>query len=229
VLLDKEWAKNKTVLAPKPKKPLGRSPSSSSRHQVSQSRDLAYVLFTSGSTGMPKGVMIEQESLTNLVTVMSKEFALSPNDRTFQNPSYAFDISVMDIWTTLTCGATLYLHPPNVVSGPELAKFLRTHKLNFFLITPSVLATLCGEHLPDLKIINIGGEPTPLALMKEFAPNRRFIIGYGPTECTVACTSNICTGREETGLVTLGHTLPNYKIYILDENLQPTPIGIPGT
>lgn len=106
VVLDTEWSKIQQS---------GRASTTKSAPRSGHS-NLAYVLYTSGSTGVPKGVMVEQGSVTSLITTITPSiFKFGPGDRTIQNTTFAFDMSVEEIWCTFLAGATLYLKPIDVV------------------------------------------------------------------------------------------------------------------
>lgn len=124
-------------------------------------------------------------------------------------------------------GASLYLIPTTVVAGPDLANFWRDNKItNTGSPTPSRLATLKNEELPDVKTILTIGEAVTLNLVKSLTNGKTFINLYGPTEATVACTATECKGGDD--VVSIGRPLPNYLAYVLDNNMQPVPCGVAG-
>ena len=216
-----------------------------------QSNNLAYVIYTSGSTGKPKGVLIQHQSLVNYIQVAIEEYQLCPEDRILQFASYSFDTAVEEIFSTLSCGATLVLRTDEMLS--TIATFLQ--RCQDWQITVldlptaywhQLISTLAREQLtflPPIRLVIIGGEraiPAQVKLWQEYVGNYpRLVNGYGPTEATVAITfydlsvpdpiySDIATQRQGEREVPIGRPIQNCQVYILDENLQPVPDGIAG-
>ncbi|RKG64466.1 amino acid adenylation domain-containing protein [Corallococcus sp. CA054B] len=188
---------------------------------------LAYVIYTSGSTGQPKGVCIGHASAVHLTETVARDFGFAPGQRVAQCARYGFDFSVAEIFPTLSSGATLYLMAQeDVAAGEELADFLETHRIHTAMFTPSALASMPWRALPDLKTLAIGGEELPARLVDTWAPGRRFIQVYGPTEATVFTTAAECVAGE--GPYSIGTPLSGYEVYLLDETLTPVPTGVRG-
>ncbi|RKH62902.1 amino acid adenylation domain-containing protein [Corallococcus interemptor] len=188
---------------------------------------LAYVIYTSGSTGQPKGVRIGHRSAVHLVQTVVSEFGFAPGQRVAQCARYGFDFSVAEIFPTLFSGATLYLMAPEAVAaGEELADFLERQRIHTAMFTPSALGSMAWRALPDLKTLAIGGEELPAQLVDTWAPGRRFIQVYGPTEATVFTTAGECVAGQ--GPYSIGTPLPGYEVYLLDETLTPVPVGVRG-
>ncbi|MEH2003565.1 MAG: amino acid adenylation domain-containing protein, partial [Nostoc sp.] len=189
--------------------------------------NLAYVIYTSGSTGRPKGVMIEHRGLTNLASSVAKTFQIQAQSRLLQFASFSFDISVAEIAPTLTTGACLYLaKKETLLPSQGLVNFLADHKISHIILPPSALSVLPQAPLLDLQTIAVGGEACPTELVSQWAKERRFFNGYGPTESTVCASIAICepNGKKPP----IGQPLSNIRIYILDAHNQPLPPGIPG-
>ena len=189
--------------------------------------DLAYIIYTSGSTGLPKGVMVEHRSLRNMAEDVRRFYNLGSNDRVLQFASASFDASIFDFVLALTAGAQLCLAPPEAsLPGPALADFLRQERITAAGLTPSAWALTPSHDLPDLKILKSGGEPLPAELAARWAPGRRLVNAYGPTEATVyAVRTDVAP---DGGKPMIGRPAINTKIYILDEFGQPVPAGVPG-
>ncbi|RKH06911.1 non-ribosomal peptide synthetase/type I polyketide synthase [Corallococcus carmarthensis] len=189
--------------------------------------DLAYVIYTSGSTGQPKGVRIGHRSAVHLSETVVSDFGFAPGQRVAQCSRYGFDFSVAEIFPTLSSGATLYLlSQSDVAAGEELADFLAAQRIHTAMFTPSALGSMAWRALPDLKLLVIGGEELPARLVDTWAPGRRFIQVYGPTEATVFTTSTECVAGE--GPYSIGTPLPGYEVHLLDEALTPVPVGVRG-
>jgi non-ribosomal peptide synthetase-like protein len=175
---------------------------------------LCYVLYTSGTTGNPKGVAIAHPSICNFVRVAAETYGFAPGDRVYQGMSIAFDFSIEEVWVPLVAGATLV---PNTQAaslfGEELADFLEAHAITGFACVPTLLASIDRE-LPKVRVFLIGGEACPPALVKRWSrPGRSLLNSYGPTETTVTATLGVLSPERP---VTIGKPLPTYSIVILD-------------
>ncbi|KNC96166.1 amino acid adenylation domain-containing protein [Spizellomyces punctatus DAOM BR117] len=184
-----------------------------------------YSIYTSGSTGKPKGVIVEHCNASFLVHSESVLFPLNAQDVVLQPFSIAFDASIECIWLAFHNAATL--HIPSEVdmkSGPMLADYITEHNISVLSTVPTLLSMI-DEDMPTLKLLILGGEACPPALVEMWASRTRLVNTYGPTEATVICTS--CDMQPGVP-VTIGKPIPNYEIYILDDELLPVPIGIAG-
>ena len=175
---------------------------------------LCYVLYTSGTTGRPKGVAVAHPSICNFVRVAAELYGFGPGERVYQGMSIAFDFSIEELWVPLAAGATLV---PNLAAaslfGEELAEFLEVNDVTCFCCVPTLLASIERE-LPKLKILLIGGEACPPAIVKRWSrAGRTLLNSYGPTETTVTATLAVMTPDKP---VTIGKPLPTYSIVILD-------------
>src|SRR5437660_6410840 len=189
-------------------------------------KDICYVIYTSGSTGRPKGVQIEHRSACNLVLAEGKILQIKPEDRVCQAASLSFDISVEEIWLAFNAGATLVGATHGMANtGPEFAHFLTKYKITVLSCVPTLLSML-EKKLPDLRLIILGGESCPEWLINRWSsPDRRIVNTYGPTETTVIATyADLIPGKP----VTIGQAVPGYRVYILDEHLQPVSRGSTG-
>jgi non-ribosomal peptide synthetase-like protein len=188
---------------------------------------LAYVLYTSGTTGRPKGVAVAHPSICNFVRVAAESYGFGAGDRVYQGMSIAFDFSVEELWVPLVAGATLVPNASaNSLFGEELAEFLETRAVTCFCCVPTLLASI-ERDLPALRVLLIGGEACPPALVSRWSrPGRTLLNSYGPTETTVTATLGAMRPDKP---VTIGRPLPTYSIVILDpERAEALPLGQSG-
>ncbi len=196
---------------------------------ITDPENLAYVIYTSGSTGRPKGTMLRHRGLINLTNLYKKYLRMEPDSRALQFASFSFDASVEEIFTALTSGAALVLiKRETLMSGTGLIKTLNDYKINHATLPPSLLNIIDDEKFPHLKSLISAGEACPPEIAEKWSPDRRFFNGYGPTENTVCTTMFLVEQPIEGKNVPIGKPIQNVKTYILDENLNPLPIGIPG-
>ncbi|HEX5884096.1 MAG TPA: non-ribosomal peptide synthetase, partial [Pyrinomonadaceae bacterium] len=191
-------------------------------------QNAAYVIYTSGSTGTPKGVVIAHRGLCNLATAQIRAFNVQPSSRVLQFAALSFDASVTEFAMALLRGATLVIAPrEDLMPGERLISLLRDHAITTVTFPPSVLALLPPEELPALRTIIVAGEACWAELVLRWAVNGRlFCNAYGPTENTVCISIAECApdGRKPT----IGRALANVQVYVLDENMRPAPLGVPG-
>ncbi|MFQ3632501.1 amino acid adenylation domain-containing protein [Roseiflexus sp.] len=192
--------------------------------------NLAYVIYTSGSTGKPKGVLVEHRGLANLTEAVQDECAITPESRVLRFFSFGFDGSVAEIAMALAGGATLVVAPHETIADPmALVAFLRRQRVTTTIITPSLLAALPDDDLPDLRVVIVGGERCPVDVAHRWGPGRRFVNAYGPTEATVEVSFYLDTGvLPDIGSVPIGRPLANVHLFVLDRYRRLLPVGVPG-
>ncbi|WP_405358696.1 amino acid adenylation domain-containing protein [Kitasatospora sp. NBC_00085] len=186
----------------------------------------AYVIYTSGSTGTPKGVEVEWGSLDNLVAVTDEVMALRPDDRLLQFASLSFDVSVADLVSALTTGATFVVSPGGADRvGEGLVAAIRAHRPTVISMPPSVLAGLEPGDLPALRRVVVAGEALPAPLAARWAAVAELVNAYGPTEATVYATAHRCAAD---GDVLIGRAVPGAVAHVLDGTGRPVPPGARG-
>ena len=187
---------------------------------------LAYVIYTSGSTGKPKGVMVEHRNFTNLIHWHCAAFGLEPGMSSSAAAGFSFDASAWEIWPVLCAGGILAVPPTTAARDPQaLTAWWEHQPLDVsFLPTPvAEFALARGSVNPHLQTLLTGGDR--LRQLPEMLPFS-LVNNYGPTETTVVATS----GRLKPGasIVSIGRPISNTRIYILDGQGEPVPIGVAG-
>lgn len=174
----------------------------------------AYVIYTSGSTGKPKGIAITQGSICHFLRSENVRLNVREDDKVYQGFSVAFDMSFEEIWISYLVGATLWIAPKEISGDPEaLPRALIDHNITVLHAVPTLLA-LFAQDVPNLRIINLGGEMCPQALVDRWATTQRQMFNtYGPTEATVSASlAQLHVGK----LVTIGEPLPNYGLLVIE-------------
>ncbi|HEV2705204.1 MAG TPA: amino acid adenylation domain-containing protein, partial [Pyrinomonadaceae bacterium] len=189
--------------------------------------NIAYVIYTSGSTGTPKGVLVTHRGVSNMSEAQLRTFRLTPGERVLQFASINFDASVFEMVMALRSGATLCMGTPeSLLPGPTLLQFLREKSVTFVTLTPSTLAALPVEPVESLRTITVAGEACSAELVSNWGSQRRFFNLYGPTEATIWVTTAGEIAEGETPPI--GRPVSNLQVFLLDRNLQPVPVGMPG-
>jgi non-ribosomal peptide synthetase-like protein len=186
--------------------------------------ELCYIVYTSGSTGNPKGVAIEHASICNFVRVAGEVYGFRQDDRVYQGMTLAFDFSVEELWVPLIAGATLVPGKADAsLVGRDLAAFVLENRITALCCVPTLLATI-EEDLPALRFLLVSGEACPQDLVVRWhREGRKILNAYGPTEATVTATWTELHPGEP---VTIGRPLPTYSIVILEEHGdEPVPDG----
>ncbi|MEC5216694.1 non-ribosomal peptide synthetase-like protein [Actimicrobium sp. GrIS 1.19] len=176
--------------------------------------DPAYVIYTSGSTGKPKGIEISQGAICHFLRSENAVLGVRAEDRVYQGFSVAFDMSFEEIWISYLVGATLWLAPRELAADPEaLPRALAENHVTVLHAVPTLLA-LFSQEVPTLRLINLGGEMCPPALVARWAKAGRQVFNtYGPTEATVSASLAELHAGEP---VTIGRPLPNYGLLVVD-------------
>jgi amino acid adenylation domain-containing protein len=192
--------------------------------------DLAYVLYTSGSSGRPKGVAVTHRNLVHSTGARPIVYRERVESFLLASP-FAFDSSVAGLFWTLCEGGTLIIPPPDFLEDLlALAQTIATERVTHWLSVPSLYAALLryvGAHLSSLRTVIVAGEACPPELVAQhqaLLPGVRLFNEYGPTEATVWCTAEELTSPT----VSIGRPIPGARVEVVDRHLKAVPIGVPG-
>ncbi len=191
--------------------------------------DPAYMIYTSGSSGRPKGVLIPHRGFLWAVEALAERSAMGPGSRVLQFASASFDASVWETWSALVSGATLVLaRPEDLLPGTPMLATLRRRGITNVFLTPTALAAMpdgAERELPDLRGLVVGGEAFPPDLAARWAAGRRLWNAYGPTEASI-CSTMARLG--EDGRVPIGRPVADHLHLVLGRHLELLPRGVSG-
>ncbi|GAA3815993.1 hypothetical protein GCM10022226_40920 [Sphaerisporangium flaviroseum] len=220
-----------------PADPEGRReavPASSAAHPDG----LAYVIYTSGSTGAPKGVACGHRGPLNLAADLRSRVPIGPGDRCGWWTSPGFDVSVHEVFSALTAGAAVEVCPPHARDDARaLMEWAADRRITGAYLPPHLLPDIAEWLARDpgrirLRWVLVGVEPIPEPLLRriiELVPGLAIVNGYGPTESAVCATFHeVDPAGTEQGVTPLGRPLRNCSVYLLDERMNPVPIGAVG-
>ncbi|SLK75307.1 non-ribosomal peptide synthetase [Mycobacteroides abscessus] len=190
--------------------------------------DLAYMTYTSGTTGVPKAVAVTHHNVTQLVDAVRADLPARPGEVWSQWHSLVFDVSVWEIWGALLHGGRLVVVPESVASSPDdLHELLISEKVSVLCQTPSAAGMLSPERLESTTLI-VAGEACPPELVDRWATSGRTMINaYGPTEATIyaAMSGPLTPG---SGVAPIASPVPGAALFVLDKWLRPAPEGVVG-
>ncbi|MFK7897263.1 MAG: amino acid adenylation domain-containing protein [Myxococcota bacterium] len=201
---------------------------------------LAYLLFTSGSTGIPKGVMVAHRNVNAFLDAMAERYAVTPDDRLSQTFELTFDLSVFDLFLAWECGARVCI--PSQAQKMLPAKYIQESEISIWFSVPSTgvlmskLRMLKPDAYPSLRWSLFCGEALPAEIVEAWvdaAPNSVIENLYGPTELTIACTLYRWDPARskadcELGLVPIGEPYPNMEVLVVGEDLKEVAPGATG-
>ena len=211
----------------------------SNLESVTTPDNLAYVMYTSGSTGKPKGILTSHRNVVQHLHDFIHRYSLCKNDIVLQIPSFSFDASVRDIFGSLMAGARIVVVGNDEAKDPSalVARIAENHVNCILSITPSLLTHLveAGSHsrfsFAALRHISAAGEPLPMALSKRVQDvfGCRVVNQYGPTECTLISSHHRVVDLDgNRNMALIGRPIANTQFYLLDDHLNPVPVGVAG-
>lgn len=202
------------------------NPSNADRNACLLAPHPAYIIYTSGSTGVPKGVIVSHAGIPSLAVAQVQWLNLGPESRVLQFASISFDASFWEMLMALTTGGVLILRGDEMRSGAALGRGLLAYQVTHACLLPSVVATLEEDCNLLTETLVVGMEACPGELAARWSVGRRMINAYGPTETTVIATlSDPLSG---TAAPPIGKPIWNTRVYVLDERLEPAPVGVGG-
>jgi amino acid adenylation domain-containing protein len=186
-----------------------------------------YLLYTSGTTGRPKGVVVTHRGLAALSATQIAAFGVGEGSAVLQFASLSFDATAWEICMALLSGARLVLAPPaRLLPGPGLAELIAEQGVTHLTLPPSALAVLPEDALPPGTVLIVAGEATSPELVGQFSHGRHMVNAYGPTETTVCATMS--TALQGKQIPPIGRPILDTKVYVLDARMRPVPVGVAG-
>ncbi|ROO60559.1 amino acid adenylation domain-containing protein [Micromonospora sp. Llam0] len=187
--------------------------------------DIAYVVYTSGTTGRPKGVAVTHSGLTALSRAMVAGMDLRPASRLLQFASPSFDAFIAELLGAFEAGCALVVSE-ETLAGESLAAMITAHDVDRVLLPPVAAGSITPEQVPGVRCIMTAGEALPAELAALWAPGRHLVNAYGPTEVTVCATSSDPLSGEDRPPI--GRPIAGTTAYVLGPGLQPVPPGVVG-
>ncbi|MGC4815369.1 amino acid adenylation domain-containing protein [Micromonospora sp. DT228] len=200
--------------------------------------NLAYIIYTSGSTGRPKGVTISHRAYAHHCRVVADQYGIRPGERVVLLSALTFDVAMDQVGATLAAGATIVVSDPVFWAPSELPAKLAQYGVTIMEITPAYYREMMEsgvDRLTGLKLVNVSSDVVTVADAQRWAATGlpgRFLCSYGPTEATVTCMFNPVSGdladERSTATLHIGRAAAGTRVYVLDAELRPLPVGVPG-
>lgn len=192
--------------------------------------DIAYVIYTSGSTGMPKGAIIEHTGNVNMSLDQIRKFNITSADRIVWFAAVAFDASISEIMMALYAGAVLLIPDEDIIIDQQKFKvFLKESGATVVTFPPSYLDMLSTDDVKILRCIITAGEAANVSKAVELSKYTNYFNAYGPTECAVCATTYEVSADDINRInIPIGKPIANLSVYILDDEMEPVPVGVEG-
>ncbi|CAJ1500786.1 non-ribosomal peptide synthetase [[Mycobacterium] burgundiense] len=211
------------------------NPTDADRVRPLTPQNTAYLIYTSGTTGLPKGVPVPHRPIAEYFVWFQGDYQIDANDRLLQVASPSFDISIGEVFGTLACGARIVIHKPGGLNDiGYLTDLLRDEGITAMHFVPSLLGLFLSlpgvNQWRTLQRVPIGGEPLPGEVADKFHATFDAMLHnfYGPTETVVNASRFKVQGKQGTRIVPIGKPKINTQLYLLDDALQPVPVGVIG-
>lgn len=202
--------------------------SDENRQRSVRPADLAYIMYTSGTTGRPKGVRISHAAVLDFVQTLQNTFGLNDADIVLQQTSISFDVSVGEIFATLAAGATMVIAQEGARDTEKLVRLIEKERITYVSTTPLVVNELnrYAERLRGIRALVSAGEELKGSHITNLIKYIDVYNAYGPTEITVLATQHKVRSLGEAG--SIGYSMPNHQIHIVSDSFQLLPPGLPG-